>query len=132
MTRFIEHCARLAHRCCLFRIDAIVCSFRVQTESCTRLRERSFCLLHAETIVSRVDDGDDLSFRDDATEIYGDRADPTRNFDANCCLIESGEGAVGGYSLAERCFGPARKVKTTTVAETPFGETETANGTLAA
>ena len=28
--------------------------------------------------------------------------------------------------------GPARKVKTTTVAETPFGETVTANGTLAA
>src|SRR5678816_1075957 len=28
--------------------------------------------------------------------------------------------------------GPARKVKTTTVAETPFGESVTANGTLAA
>ena len=28
--------------------------------------------------------------------------------------------------------GPARKVKTTTVAETPFGETVTVNGTLAA
>ena len=28
--------------------------------------------------------------------------------------------------------GPARKVKTTAVVETPFGETVTANGTLAA
>jgi hypothetical protein len=65
-------------------------------------------LLHAEAVVSGVDDGDDLSFGDDATEIYRERADATRNFYADGCLIVGGECAVGGYSFAERCLGDSR------------------------
>ena len=56
VTGFIEHCARLSHSCSLFRIDAIVGAVRRETETCTRLGQRSFCLLHAETIVFGVDD----------------------------------------------------------------------------
>jgi hypothetical protein len=108
VTSFVEHCARLAHRSSLFRIDAVVSTVRRQSEACTRLGQRSFRLLHAEAVVIGINHGNCLAFRDDTTEVNGDRADTSRNFHANCSLVESGEGTVDGYSFTKWRFGDSR------------------------
>src|SRR5829696_1208720 len=72
------------------------------------LGQRRFCLLHAEAVVIGINDGNRLSPRDDAAEVYGDRADTSRNFHTDCRLVVSGECAVDGYSFTERRFGDSR------------------------
>ena len=65
-------------------------------------------MLYAETVISRIEHRDCLSFRNNAAEVYGDRANTSGDFYADCCLIVCGESAVGGDSFAERCFGNER------------------------
>src|SRR6185503_5703717 len=108
MAGFIEHCASLSHGCSLFRIHAIVSPVRRETETRARLGQRRFSLLYTQAVVIGVDDGDDLSSRNNAAKIDGDRANATRNLHADCRLIVCGECAVSSYRFAERCFGNSR------------------------
>src|SRR5215212_3481570 len=105
MAGFIKHSARLPNGCSLFRIDPIVRTVRRETQTCTRLRKRGFSLLYAQAIVIGIDDGDDLSSRNDAAKVDRDSADASGNLHANCRLIVGGECAVSGYGFAERSLG---------------------------
>src|SRR5204863_6934269 len=66
---FVEHRASLSNRGCLLGIDVVIVTARRQSETRSRLRQRSFRLLHAQTVICRIKLADDLSLRDDTAEV---------------------------------------------------------------